>query len=550
MTAYTIHQQVAVADGIQTDTAAYSLGMEFEVSAPLTLSAFWFYSAAGAGVLPDTCAIYNAATQTQIAGTLLSSPSWSGAAASGWVRAPASGTVLSPGTKYSVVIKSSGGSNWYVLHQHFWDTGTGSAGITNGPLSAPNNASSVNGQELYNAGSTIAFPLTAFNALTWWIDVEVSTGGPSVATTAFADVAQGVQVRRWLSASGGTTPYTWGITAGALPVGMTLASNGALAGAAAGTGTSTFTAQVTDASSLTGSASLSITSVAAPFTPSSPSTDGNGVITWPVTSVLNSNDAESVRVLNPTAPSGSYPHGFLITMPVSAGTDDTTFGDGLDTVRTLGLHNTYNLTVIEPSTGGRWLADNPSNVNLIQETYILQVVAWAKTNYSTSGLEKVYLIGFSRTGGTAEAMLFHRPDLYYGVASWDFPAMMTGADGTDATNGSPIGGNPAGSYGTQDNFAANYELSPANLAEWSAGQNFGTVNRIWIGGYSAFQPDVTAYDPVLTAAGILHTYALVAASEHNWAPTPGWVAPALAAIVSPVFPPAPPAVAYSMTRFP
>ena len=187
--------------------------------------------------------------------------------------------------------------------------------------------------------------------------------------------------------------------------------------------------------------------------------------------------------------------------------------------------------MIEPSTGGYWLADNPDNANLIQETYILQVVAWAKATYDTSGTEKVYLIGFSRTGITLQGLFFHRPDLYQAIASWDFPAMMTGADGTDPTNGGAIGGGPAASYGTQDNFAANYELSPANLAKWSAGQNFGTTTRIWIGGYSAFQPDVTAYDPVLTAAGILHTYALVAADEHNWAPTPGWVAPALAAIL-------------------
>ena len=103
---YTIHQHAAVANGIQSDTGAYSLGMEFEVGVPAKLSAFWFYSATGAGVLPDTCAIYDANTQTQIPGTLLTSPSWSGAAGSGWVKAAASGITLQPGHKYSVVFRS------------------------------------------------------------------------------------------------------------------------------------------------------------------------------------------------------------------------------------------------------------------------------------------------------------------------------------------------------------------------------------------------------------------------------------------------------------
>lgn len=351
----------------------------------------------------------------------------------------------------------------------------------------------------------------------------------TVSTTAVANVAEGTEVRRWLTASGGAPPYTWAVTSGSLPAGMSLAADGTLGGTPTGVGESSFTVTATDSASQQGTASLSVTSVSAPLSPSGAATDGNGVITWQVTSAINMGTAQTIRVLRPSLPNAAYPHGFLVTLPVAAGTDDTSFGNGLDTVRALGLHNLYNLTVIEPSTGGNWLADNPSDSSLLQETYLLQVTAWASATYGSGG-EKTWLIGFSRTGIGGQGLFLHRPDLYAGVASWDFPAMMTSYDGGDPDSG-PVGGSPASSYGTADNFTANYELSPANLARWAAGTDLGTTRRVWTGGYHAFQADVADYDPVLTTAGIGHFYAAVAASEHNWAPDPGWVGPALASLI-------------------
>src|SRR5438309_8509446 len=50
-----------------------------------------------------------------------------------------------------------------------------------------------------------------------------------------------------LTATGGTTPYTWSVASGTLPSGISLnASSGALTGTSSSAGTFTFTAQVTD----------------------------------------------------------------------------------------------------------------------------------------------------------------------------------------------------------------------------------------------------------------------------------------------------------------
>jgi putative Ig domain-containing protein len=63
-----------------------------------------------------------------------------------------------------------------------------------------------------------------------------------------------------LTAAGGTTPYTWSVSAGSLPAGITLAaSTGVLAGTPTTAGTFSFTVKVTDASSNTATKATSIT---------------------------------------------------------------------------------------------------------------------------------------------------------------------------------------------------------------------------------------------------------------------------------------------------
>jgi hypothetical protein len=103
-------------------------------------------------------------------------------------------------------------------------------------------------------------PATAAAQLS--ITVNATLTQLSIVTTSLPSGTQNQTYSAMLAATGGLTPYTWNITAGSLPAGLSLnSSTGAITGAPTGGGTSTFTVQVTDANTppATASAQLSIT---------------------------------------------------------------------------------------------------------------------------------------------------------------------------------------------------------------------------------------------------------------------------------------------------
>ena len=172
MAIYTLFGQPANPATLAADPTDYTMGVQFSVSAAGTLTAIWFFSAAGAVQLPGTIALFAVSGQSLVASQ---AASWSGAAGSGWVRAPFTvPPALAAGTAYKACIFDNAGSNFYSATLHYWDTGPGASGVTNGPLSAPNSASSAQGQDTFTVGAVLAYPATVSNAANYWVDPVVS----------------------------------------------------------------------------------------------------------------------------------------------------------------------------------------------------------------------------------------------------------------------------------------------------------------------------------------------------------------------------------------
>jgi hypothetical protein len=179
MTVYTLFGQAATGSSVATDTGTYTMGMQFTLSQRATLTGIWFYSASGANGLPAGCAVYRmtgAGTGAIVAGSENDSPSWSGAAGSGWVKcAYGGGPALTASTVYKVVILKDATSKVYSATSHYWDSGPGASGLTSGIITAPNNAGADGGQDAFaNPSASLTYPASSFNASNYWTDVEVT----------------------------------------------------------------------------------------------------------------------------------------------------------------------------------------------------------------------------------------------------------------------------------------------------------------------------------------------------------------------------------------
>ncbi|WP_049818223.1 putative Ig domain-containing protein [Xanthomonas arboricola] len=80
-----------------------------------------------------------------------------------------------------------------------------------------------------------------------------------VAPSALPSATRGTAYSQTLSASGGTAPYTYAVSAGSLPAGITLASNGTLSGTATVEGSFNFTVTATDANTFTATQAYALT---------------------------------------------------------------------------------------------------------------------------------------------------------------------------------------------------------------------------------------------------------------------------------------------------
>lgn len=85
----------------------------------------------------------------------------------------------------------------------------------------------------------------------------------SVETQSLAEGIEGVAYSEQLAAAGGSGEYTWTVTDGTLPAGLTLANGGAISGTPSASGAADFEVQVTDSEGQSATAELSIEVTAA-----------------------------------------------------------------------------------------------------------------------------------------------------------------------------------------------------------------------------------------------------------------------------------------------
>jgi hypothetical protein len=173
------------------------------------------------------------------------------------VTTPTPMAVGTVGAAYSQTLAGSGGFGA--------DTWAVTAGTLPAGLSLAASTGIISGTPTGAAASTFTAQATdaGANAASKALGITINANAPVITTISpMAAGAANMAYSQTLTESGGTAPFTWSITAGALPTGLTLtASTGIISGIPTAAAASTFTVQLLDGLSLSDSRNLSITTI-------------------------------------------------------------------------------------------------------------------------------------------------------------------------------------------------------------------------------------------------------------------------------------------------
>src|SRR5438477_368455 len=255
-----------------------------------------------------------------------------------------------------------------------------------------------------------------------------------------------------LNASGGTSPYSWSVSSGTLPTGLSLSSSGTLSGTPTVAGAFPFTVAVKDAASGSASASLSI-----------------NVVTAAAPSVSISSPANGATVSGTTTVSGVASDGLTITS-VQLSVDGGAFANASGTTNWSFSLNTNSL-----SNGPHTL---PAKVNDSTGSATSSVVNFSVNNASTSSDCTLFASpsGSSSNSGTSPSS----PKSFSSAASASGPGSVVcllGGTYTLSSSFSPPTSCSPSSWITYKN----YDSTPVNFV-WSGGSNASAM--FYIGGGS------------------------------------------------------------------
>lgn len=192
-------------------------------------------------------------------GALLATTTFTTETASGWqqVSFPAP-IAITANTVYVISYHTNVG------HYSFTSAYFAGKSATNPPLQYP--ADGVfGGNGVYHYSGSSVFPTNSFNASNYWVDVVYSATPPATmapfvfSTTSLPSGVVGLPYSAQLTGTGGTLPYTWSLSAGALPAGLALnASSGAISGTPTVLSNSSLTVLASDSSNPTQTASQTL----------------------------------------------------------------------------------------------------------------------------------------------------------------------------------------------------------------------------------------------------------------------------------------------------
>lgn len=226
--------------GLSTPGFFGTVGLQVDANQDVVLRRLWWYSGAGADVLPSRCAVFDATTQAVVAGTDMNPPSWlkpdgtAAAAGDGEIYADysASAPLLRAGSAHVLAVFGGDGTHTWrnSLATYFAGAGPAASGISAGPITAPAAGASAVSNNSWLSG-TWGWPTShdvPDGGENNWIDAEVQIAGESAGPTPAPVTAAASVPAPAVTAGTGALPAPAAVT------GLAAVGAPALAAAAAG----------------------------------------------------------------------------------------------------------------------------------------------------------------------------------------------------------------------------------------------------------------------------------------------------------------------------
>jgi Putative esterase len=236
--------------------------------------------------------------------------------------------------------------------------------------------------------------------------------------------------------------------------------------------------------------------------------DQHGVLVHTVRSRYQSGET-AIRVLVSDQKKPGVRLPVVYVLPVEP-RNESRYGDGLLEVRRHGLHDKFQAIFVAPTFSHLpWYADHPTDPQIRQESYFLEVVMpFVESRYPASPEPSDrLLLGFSKSGWGAFSLLLRHPDVFGKAAAWDAPLVM----------------DRPGKYGSGDVFGTteNFENYRITVLLRRRAADLGEDVRLIHLGYGNFRDEHEAFEAIFNKHRVPHRYKDGPRREHRW--ESGWL---------------------------
>ena len=327
---------------------------------------------------------------------------------------PPAGTLTAPGeVAYTQTFTATGGVTPYT----FTETGTLPTGITWNAATATLSGTPTQGGsfpitiKVTDSSTGTGAPFSATNAYTLTVNGPTITVTPATLTAASIAAAYTAT----FNATGGTSPYTFSVTTGALPAGLNLSSAGSLTGTPTAAGTFNFTVTAKDTNNFTGATAYTLTVNAAT------------IALLPAAGTLNAT-AEAAFTQAFTASGGTSPYTYTETGALPAGITWNAATGTLSGTATAAGSFPISIKATDSSTGTGAPFSATNNYTLVVAAPAITV---APATLTAASVATAYTATFTATGGVAPYT--------FSVSAGALPAGLTLAT-SGALTGTPAAG--------------------------------------------------------------------------------------------------------------